>query len=59
MWHVTYTQVNQGDSWLLMIGSQIGSLIFDIFLAITYVLNTQMGHVSLVRHLRFKSFPML
>jgi hypothetical protein len=26
MWHVTCTQVNQGDFWLLMVGSQIGSL---------------------------------
>jgi hypothetical protein len=26
MWHATCTQVNQGDSWLLMVGSQIDSL---------------------------------
>jgi hypothetical protein len=25
--HVTYTQANQGDSWLLVVGSQIGNLI--------------------------------
>jgi len=29
MWHVTYTIVNQGDSWFLMVGSQIGSLTCD------------------------------
>jgi hypothetical protein len=27
MWHVTYTKGNQGDSWLLVVGSQIGNLI--------------------------------
>jgi hypothetical protein len=27
MWHATYTQVNQGDTWLLVVRSQIGSLI--------------------------------
>jgi hypothetical protein len=26
MWHATCTQVNQGDSWLLVIESQIGTL---------------------------------
>jgi len=26
MWHATYTQVNQGDSRILMVGNQIGSL---------------------------------
>ncbi len=26
MWHVTCTQVNQGDSWLLMVESQINNL---------------------------------
>jgi hypothetical protein len=25
MWHTTYTQGNRGDSWLLMVGSQIDS----------------------------------
>jgi hypothetical protein len=29
MWHFTCTQVNQGDSWLLMVGSQINSLTPD------------------------------
>jgi hypothetical protein len=29
VWHVTCTQGNQGDSWLLMLDSQIGNLIFD------------------------------
>jgi hypothetical protein len=26
MWHATYAQINQGDSWLLVVGSQIGIL---------------------------------
>jgi hypothetical protein len=26
MWHNTWTQVNQGDSWLLMVKNQIGTL---------------------------------
>ncbi len=26
MWHVTYKSVNQGDSWLLVVGNQIGNL---------------------------------
>jgi hypothetical protein len=38
MWHVNYTQLNQGDSWLLVDGSQT---------TITFVLSTQMGHTSL------------
>ncbi len=29
MLHVTWMQVNQGDSWLLMVGSQIGNLTLD------------------------------
>jgi len=27
MWHATYTQVNQDDSWLLVVKNQIGTLI--------------------------------
>jgi hypothetical protein len=27
MWHTTCTYINQGDYWLLMVGSQIGTLI--------------------------------
>jgi hypothetical protein len=30
MWHTTCTQLNQGDSWLLMVENQIGNLIFDL-----------------------------
>jgi len=30
MWHTTCTQVYQGDSWLLVIGSQIGTLTFGL-----------------------------
>jgi hypothetical protein len=31
MWHATYTQVNQGNFLLLLVGSQIGNLIFSPF----------------------------
>jgi len=31
MWHTTYTQGNQDDSWLLVVGSQIGNLTFGLF----------------------------
>jgi hypothetical protein len=27
MWHITFTHVFQGDSWLLVVGNQIGTLI--------------------------------
>jgi hypothetical protein len=30
MWHATYAQVNQGDSRLLMVKSQIDTLIFGL-----------------------------
>jgi hypothetical protein len=49
-WYVICTQVNQGNSQLLVFGSQI--LVFGIwlptlFLAPTYILSTQMAHASL------------
>jgi hypothetical protein len=31
MWHVTWMQINQSNSWLLVVGSQIGSLIPRLF----------------------------
>jgi hypothetical protein len=31
MWHATWTQINQGDSWFLVVGSQIGNLTPDPF----------------------------
>jgi hypothetical protein len=43
MWHATYTQVNQGDSQLLVVNNQIGSLIPNLFFTITYVLSTSNG----------------
>jgi hypothetical protein len=47
MWHATFTQGNEGDSWFLMVGNQILPIWFPTFLlAITYVLITQMGHAS-------------
>jgi hypothetical protein len=30
MWHTTYKQVKQGDSWLLMVRNQIGTLTLDL-----------------------------
>jgi hypothetical protein len=30
MWHVNYAQVNQGDSWLLVVKSQIDTLILGL-----------------------------
>jgi hypothetical protein len=30
MWHATCQQVNQGDSWLLVVGSQIANLTLDL-----------------------------
>ncbi len=30
MWHTTYTQGNWGDSWFLMVNSQIDNLTFDL-----------------------------
>ncbi len=46
MWRATYTQINQGNSWFLVVRSQIGNLIPNFLLAISYVLNTQMDHAS-------------
>ncbi len=46
MWHATYTQVNQGDFLLLVVGSQIDNLTLALLLTIIYVLSTQMGHPS-------------
>jgi hypothetical protein len=39
-------QGTQGDSWLLVIGSQIGNLTPDPSFGHIYVLITQMGHAS-------------
>jgi hypothetical protein len=46
MWHATWTQVKQGDSQLLVVGSQIGNLIHGLSFSHNLCLNTQMGHVS-------------
>jgi len=46
MWHFTCTHVFQGDSWLLMVEIQIGTLTPDPSFGITCLLNTQMGHAS-------------
>ncbi len=42
MWHASFTHVIQGDSWLLMVKSQIDILIPNLLLTITCVLSTQM-----------------
>jgi hypothetical protein len=47
MLHATYMQGDLVDSWLLMVGSQIASMTFDLFLLIiTCVSNVQMGNVN-------------
>jgi hypothetical protein len=43
MWHVTYTQINQDDSWLSMVRSQVNNLTLDFVFTITYILNTPNG----------------
>jgi hypothetical protein len=45
MLHATYTQGNRVDSWLLVVGSQIVNLTPAFPLAITCVLDVQMGVV--------------
>ncbi len=42
--HSTCTRQGQVNSWLLVVGSQIASLIFDLFFAITCAENVQMAH---------------
>jgi hypothetical protein len=46
MSHATCRHGNQGDSWLLMVGSQIVNLTFALLLAITCVWSFQIGHAS-------------
>jgi hypothetical protein len=46
MWHATFTQVNQGEFWFLMVKNQIGNLTSNLSFGIIYVLSTQMGHAS-------------
>jgi hypothetical protein len=43
MLHATYMQLNRVNSWLLVVRNQIVNLIPALFLAITYVLDVQMG----------------
>jgi hypothetical protein len=54
MSHATCMQINWGDSWLLVVESQIGNLIPSHFLAITYVLNIQMDHANPFKTSRFQ-----
>jgi hypothetical protein len=46
MLHVICTQGNRGDSWLLVVGSQMSIWLLTLLLAITYVLDVQMGHAN-------------
>jgi len=46
MWHATFTQGNQGDSRLKVIEIKLTIRLSAFLLAITYVLNAQMGHAS-------------
>jgi hypothetical protein len=60
MWHVTCTQGNQGDSQLLMVGSQIINLTFDL----SFGYNLRLKYPKWVmrahfRHLGSKRFPMI
>jgi hypothetical protein len=32
MWHTPYTHINQGNSWLLVLGNQIDSGVWDVIL---------------------------
>jgi len=60
MWHVTCTQGNQGDSRLLVVGSQIVNLTLDPFfcynLCFKYPKWVIRAHF---RHLGSKRFPMI
>jgi hypothetical protein len=46
MLYTTCTQGNRGDSWLLVIGSQIANLISDLSFDHNLCFRFQMGHVS-------------
>jgi len=46
MVHTTCTQGNEGNSRLLVVGIKLPIWFPTLHLAITYVLNTQMGHAS-------------
>jgi len=46
MWHTTCMHVNQGNSWLLVVGSQIDTLTFGPFSAINCVLSIQMNYAN-------------
>ncbi len=52
MWHATWKQDNWGDFGLLVVENQTP------ILAITYVLNVQMGDASHFRYLCSKNFLM-
>jgi len=46
MWHATWTKINQDDSDFLWLGIKLAVWLLSFLLAITCVLNTQMGHAN-------------
>jgi hypothetical protein len=56
MWRATCTQGNHGDSWLLVVGSQIDKLILDISFGHILCFSAQMGHATHFRHLSSQKF---
>jgi len=59
MLHATCMQGNRGDSWLLVVGSQITNLIPDPSFGHNLCLKCPNGSCEPIRHLRSKSFPMI
>jgi hypothetical protein len=46
MSHVTFMQGNWGDSWLLMVGSQVGNLTLGPFFGHNLCFKNLNGHAS-------------
>ncbi len=46
MLHITCMQGNRGDSWLLMVGSQIANLTLNLSFGYNLCFSIQMGHAS-------------
>ncbi len=60
MWHATYTQVNHGNSRLLVVRIQIHSLIFGLFWGHNLCFKYPNGSCELnLKHFSFKSFPII
>jgi len=59
MLHTTFTQGNWGNSWLLMVESQIGNLTFGSSFGYNLCLKCPNGSYEPFKHLHFKRFPMI